>query len=291
MKRRTLFFLVLAFFSFGLAGQDKLKMNAGIAASKENLTWSIAGNLNGANPNVFSELDWSQITGVGYYAGLGFPVRKRFSGFLDFSQGLIVRGRVTDTDYRSDDRRDQVFFAEEDAGKGQVINAQTGLAFNAINTGFFAFSFGAGYGLLNQQLYLVNEGKGLNSRYSNHWYGPLTFGKVKFVINDALNISAQTTYHQVKYRAVADWNLIEEFQHPVSFSHKAKGFGLDNKLSLEFRYKSNLNVLVSSNYGYWTTGKGIDKLYKSDQSTIKTRLNDVTRSVISFNLGLVVQVF
>lgn len=262
-----------------------------LEGAREDLTWSIAGNMEGTNPNILSELDWSEVGSIGFRAGINHPIRKRFSGFLDFSLRRILFGTVTDTDFQSDDRTDHVFFAEEDAGKGQVFQGSAGLLVQIVQDGDLRLALGGGYGLLNQQLYLVNEHMDLNSRYANHWYGPLLAGNAGYKINEELIIGIHTTYHQVRYRATGDWNLIEGFEHPVSFRHTAKGFGLDNELYMKWQWKEHLQFLLTATHSYWTTGRGIDTLYKSDDTSVRTRLNDVTRNAIGMKIGMVFSVF
>ena len=91
----------------------------------------------------------------------------------------------------------------------------------------------------------------------------------------------------MRYHATGNWNLIERFQHPVSFRHRAKGFGLENQLVMSYKMSGGLCVELRPSYSYWTTGRGIDTVYKKDQSTPKTRLNDVTSDVLGVEVGVV----
>lgn len=160
-----------------------------IDGSQENLNWSIAGNLDGANPNILSEVDWDKLQTIGYDMGLNLSSGGRLSIFIHFSQRFIVKGTVTDIDYLKDDKRNAVFFAKEDAGKGQMIKISPRLMFHIATVGKAKFSIGTGYCLLNQQLYLINDEINLNSKYTNYWHGPLVTAKVAYKIWDKLQTS------------------------------------------------------------------------------------------------------
>lgn len=288
-KLKRLTFIALVLFSYQSSGQASLTVTPAIAASREALTWSIAGNLNGANPNVLSELQWNKVKGVGYGCRLELKGSKRMVAFTNLGQEHTLSGTVTDRDYSQDNRRNEVFSAREDASKGHVLSATAGLGHRVVDRGWISATVYAGYGYLGQQLSLINPGTGLNSRYTNHWYGPLISGKVCFNLTSHLNIGLQSTYHQVGYRASGDWNLISEFEHPVSFRHRAKGFGLDHDIFIQYAFTKTCSVRFGARHSYWTTGQGIDTLYKSDGTQAKTRLNDVTRRGEGLSVGVVVR--
>lgn len=286
-------FCVIGLLVCGLFGfaQDKLSILGAIDAGRENLTWSIAGNLHGGNPNILSELEWSHVMGIGFHSNINFQFVDRLAVFIAGGGRSIVSGKVIDADYENDNRTGRVFFAQENAGKGQVRNGEAGLLYRVISRNPLNLSVGGGYGLLNQQLYLINKAKGLNSSYSNDWYGPLIKAKLCISFNVRWKVALHTTYHQVVYRATGDWNLMDAFQHPVSFSHRAKGFGLEHELSAVFKLATNFSISTIASYWYGTTGTGIDTLYKKDQTTVKTRLNDVTSNVVAIRTGVVFHPF
>src|SRR5688500_9923420 len=66
---------------------------------EDNLSWSIAGNLNGENPNIYSELIWSDVRA----AQMRFHFQFDFLNFLifssDFTGATIRTGSATDSDY------------------------------------------------------------------------------------------------------------------------------------------------------------------------------------------------
>ena len=100
------------------------------------------------------------------------------------------------------------------------------------------------------------------------------------------NIYTVFNYHQVNYNAAANWNLIDEFKHPVSFRHIAKGFGLTADFNLLHQTKKYVSPFMNFGFCYWSTGEGIDELYYNDGRIAKTRLNDVSRNGHNLGLGL-----
>src|SRR5688572_24056526 len=92
-----LFILVLIFLCVNplLRAQDSLASVSNLEASllfgytEDNLTWSIAGNLDGQNPNVYSELIWRNLRG----SLVQFNVKYTWQSFVifsDFTYALIL---------------------------------------------------------------------------------------------------------------------------------------------------------------------------------------------------------
>lgn len=254
---------------------------------RESLAWSIAGNLNGNTPNILSELKWKNLHHLGYELHLTIPVFKKIDGIVHCAQGFIVHGEVTDADYRQDDRQERVFYAREDAGKGQLLDFGGGFLIRLVDNELFRISLGTGYSSQYQLLYLINPKTGLNSSYHMRWTGPFLTGKLRFPISKKATLAYQTTYDQIRYHARGNWNLIDEFQHPVSFRHRAKGFVLRNTASVQLNLCNRLTLVAGGTLVYRTTGKGIDILYRTDEPDVKTQLNDVSGMRIALFSGVV----
>lgn len=277
--------LLLVCMAVTARAQDYPGLTVGMTGSVEELTWSIAGNLNGTHPNVFSELEWEGLAGAGGYMLLEVPFKGRLGLSASGSRQQIVAGTATDTDYQEDDRTNSMFRAQENANKGYVAQGRLSVTYRLIQANKLRMTMSAGYGLLNQKLFLHNPSTSLNSSYMTHWFGPTAGGKLAW-IHDRFRLTFSSIYHQVDYAAKANWNLIEEFKHPVSFRHRAKGYGLSVSLGIAVKGGNQCWWFVAPTYDYWTTGKGIDTLYKQDGTTPKTRLNDVTRRAGSISVGV-----
>ncbi|WP_421898059.1 hypothetical protein [Marinoscillum sp.] len=285
MKEKVIIFLIGSLAGLATSGQGQL--TTGLNYTRQNLSWSIAGNLNGTAPNIFSELIWQEVTGLGAMMSYQQPITRRIAAFMEYRHHVLVQGSVTDSDYEGDDRTGRVFYAKEDAGKGYALASQGGLLVQAIKNKSITLALGGGYGFMSQRFFLLNEKMGLRSSYTNQWYGPMLSGGLQLLPGRELSFTLKTNYHQVRYHATGNWNLIESFQHPVSFRHKAKGFGLENQLVMSYKTSEVLTIGLRPSYSYWTTGMGIDTVYKKDQSTPRTRLNDVTSEVWGIEVGLV----
>ncbi|MBN2487167.1 MAG: hypothetical protein JXB34_14430 [Bacteroidales bacterium] len=279
-------FILIFVLSTGIfgAGHDtlaiKIKLSPALSVANCNFRWSVAGNLNGNSPNVFSELIWTNLVP----AGLEFPIEwnfhRRFYLKCNTQAAFFTTGTATDTDYEGDNRTDTVFHTHADANKGSLLafSPSVGIRFKLSKTLSIAPS--AGFGINNQNLFLLDNGKtpvtkNLASTYKAYWYGPFISLETGLTFSKILTLSVTVGYHQVNYRAKANWNLIENFQHPLSFRHTAKGFGLENSVSLCYS-KSKLRPYLKIGHMYWSTGNGTDELYLATGEVKKTRLNDVT---------------
>jgi len=132
----------------------------------------------------------------------------------------------------------------------------------------------------------------LDSSYDAEWQGPwigldLRF-KSKKLTTFAHRFETYLTYeyHWADYHAEADWNLRDDFAHPKSFKHDADGNGW--KFGTGFNLWFHRNWALNFNYDYqdWSTDSGNDKVFFSDGSTAKTKLNEVNWSFYALSMGL-----
>jgi hypothetical protein len=92
-----------------------------------------------------------------------------------------------------------------------------------------------------------------------------------------LGIEPVLQYHQLKYHAEANWNLIINFEHPVSFEHTANGFCVDSGIKISWQLPSSWSVLLVGNCATWKTGKGIDKLHLKNSPAVYSQFNGAAR--------------
>lgn len=283
MKKQLIFiFLIVP----ALGWSQKAKLSLGALTSLENLSWSIAGNLKGENPNVFSELKWKNVLGVGITSNNSFKMPGRLSFGLQADWLSFVSGEVTDTDYSGDHRTQQSFYAQEQADEGFSANLSPMLSFLLYRKSRIQVEVAAGYQWISKKYYLLNQETDLNSYYHALWKGPLGQVKTNCQLGSFL-LHVSSTYSQMNYDARANWNLIEGFEHPVSFRHEAKGFLWSNELVFLYPLKSIFQIKAAIRHSYSSTGKGIDTLFKIDGSRPKTQLNDVTNQAMMLSVGVV----
>lgn len=196
--------------------------------SVESFDWSIAGKNSMDEPvNILSELKWKKLGGINLYLAGEWYAWKSLFVRVDLSKTFITSGNVSDTDFGKDTRRDTLFHDVFNSDKGGVIsyNVAAGYKIRFIKKNTIA-PF-AGYGNDAQSLYLLRDNGNvqgdLKSTYQTKWNGLFAGLDINICIYKKLTALGQITYHQVKYSAKADWNLIADFSHPVSFEHQAKG--------------------------------------------------------------------
>lgn len=271
--------------------RNKFRMGITSGYARENLNWSIAGETNTFdNVNILSELDWKKLTGISFGLHTEYNVCKRFVLRTNFSTLLISSGNVTDTDYGEDDRKSIFFRGEFNSNKGMTIGMNAGLGYKLTFAKKVFFTPLAGYGVELQNLYMIadlgNVTGELNSTYKTTWSG-ISIGYIlEFQFSQKISIQHQLAYHQMNYSAKANWNLIEEYKHPVSFEHNAMGFGIVPELSVLFKINAVMNISVGSRFSFWKTGKGTDTLYRSNGEIDITLFNGATRTSVSLTTGV-----
>lgn len=252
--------------------------------NQENFQWSIAGNSSGQNPNVLSEVIWKNLKGP----GVGLDVRLNVWSHIifkgNFHQQFIRSGTATDTDYGSDNRTNQTYRANLSSHDGYTWNYAAALG--------YAFAFGerweitpfAGYTQSKQSLHLQQAkdepddgGKKLNSTYQVDWKGALIGFDLGFKPVSRVLLATGFNYKQLNYSGTADWNLIDAFEHPVSFRHHAKGFETQAYLKLGYQITPLIGAFVRGDYFYAETGTGTDELFLVDGQRLKSQFNGAIR--------------
>ncbi|MGN8067951.1 hypothetical protein [Mucilaginibacter sp. 22184] len=261
--------------------EKKLQVSLGTGYQQQNFHWSIAGNLNGQNPNIYSELKWQHLGGQNIAANVLWNVRKRFSLYASYSRQSISSGSVTDTDYGADNRTNPTYHETFNGDKGNTSLWNTGAGFILINNERFSLIPYVGYTMSKQSLHLLDRTGNfpdLNSTYQPNWKGAFlkVTSSVRIIKN--LKFAADVIYNQVNYNSKANWNLIQTFQHPVSYRHHASGYGIDVGGQFVYTLYRNLSVHAGAGYFNWQTGTGTDELYLNNGQVDKTQLNEVVNS-------------
>ena len=275
--------------AYGQGLEKKLQVSFLTGHQQENFHWDIAGNLNGQSPNVLSELKWNKVSGQNYSAALQWNFWRRFSLLGEYSRVNIRSGNVSDTDYAGDNRTQPTYQQSFSDNKGSTDAWNTGLGYVVFNSDRINLTPYVGYGISRQSLYIVDltgQFPNLNSNYNTHWKGPFIKVTSSFKIWKALKLAADITYNQVTYSAQGNWNLINEFQHPVSYSHAAKGYGINAGARLVYNINPNIGLSIGYGYYNWQTGNGTDQLYLSSGQVDKTQLNGAARSGYILNGGV-----
>jgi len=275
--------------SLGAAGDSKrLELTVTSTYQQSDFDWSIAGNVNSESPNVLSELVWKKLRGPAITLHAKSKPYKTFYLEASYSHSFILSGSASDTDYSEDNRNSPVFNAALQSDHGHLRYFKMGPGWRLVQLRNFNLLSSLGYALSTQKLNLTdnNPGSNLNSWYKSKWKGPYLKMESDVTISQKFRIEVAATYHQVKYEAVADWNTIEEFQHPISFRHRAKGYGLGMEARVIRRLGRDVDLFFTGNLSKWKTGAGVDEVFLANGTSGFTRLNSVNYSSAVVGIGL-----
>ncbi|MGS2761239.1 hypothetical protein [Sinomicrobium sp. M5D2P9] len=269
----------------------KLSIHPYVKYRQEDLRWSIAGDVNGQNPNILSELIWKRLQGP----QVGLMVQKKISGRFsvqaDMSYMGVTTGRVTDTDYREDNRQDISYDERLQSDRGYALTFDARLQYLVYTHPKVSIIPFLGFTNKYQHVFMLDnevplmEGSILKSTYTPHWYGGTAGGVFVFNAGKA-RIFLEVSGDLVKYSAKANWNLRSEFAHPVSFKHSATGKGVNAQLFVEYPLYENMYVTLNADISHAETGTGTDKTFYQSGKKVYTRLNSVVNKSYGLGVGL-----
>jgi len=260
--------------------------------SSENFQWSIAGNSNGQNPDVLSEVIWTKLKGAGVGLDVDLNIWSHIFFKGSYHKAFIRSGTATDHDYATDGRTQPTYSAFLKSDEGHTSRYSIALAYEVKLHELLTVMPYAGYANNRQALWLKNfqeekGGKELNSSYQTDWTGPVAGVDLQVAKLRRINLNAGLSYQQLRYTGRADWNLIDAFNHPLSFKHTARGFESQVLLRLSFRINSMCAVYLRGEYRYAETGKGIDQLFLGDGQERESRFNGAVRKVKGIGAGII----
>ena len=291
-KTRSAIVVILLCSAFKSNAQDvepKLQVSISSGYQRENFHWSIAGNTNGQNPNVYSELKWKDVDGTAYNASLQYNVWNKVMFYGSYSCVSVRSGTVSDIDYSQDNRTDPVYNENFSDNKGNTSVWCAGVGYRLFNNRFFSLTPYIGYTGNIQNLDIVDETgqfPGLNSSYQANWKGEFVKIISAVKIWRSLRALVDVTYNQTNYNSLGDWNLINEFKHPVSYRQVADGYGINTGAQLNYNLARQLSIFAGFNYFNWETGNGADTLYLTTGEDDKTQFNAAFRNGYQVSGGL-----
>jgi len=282
------------------------ELSAGYRTDK--LNWHIAGNAQGSDPNVRSELTWSDIKIYQLKLANRTVIKDRVyvRGHLDF--GTVVSGSNRDSDFNGENRTQEFSRSLNGVDGNDVWDGSVGIGprFSVFESTMIICPM-LGYALSEQDLNIVDGFQtiaappatmpigpilGLDSRYQTSWEGPWLGVDLLFSIPGTntpftkVGVMFTGEYHWVDYSAEANWNLREDYGHPVSFSHEAEGSGYVVGATILFEIKNRWGIHAGMNVKELTTDAGLDRTYYADGTTDDTRLNEVSWRSFTFEAGV-----
>ncbi len=272
----------------------KIEIRANVSASsgffREQFKWSIAGTPGGTDPNIYSELIWKDLQGLVARLGLNISLDERFVVQVAWSECFITSGKVTDTDYQQDNRNYVSFYGLFDSDEGSVRSANGLVGYRFYSKLRNNFTFYLGYSAEQQNLYLLDHSgiydADLRSSYRTMWRGPLIKLEAEVSLSRKLGISPAISYHQLSYHAKGNWNLISEFEHPVSYRHHANGYGTDVSCLMNYKLSNRWKLFAVGEHRYRETGKGVDMVYRVNGQRPETQMNGVLMRSVFITGGI-----
>lgn len=278
-----------------LAFANRLTVNSGYRL--DNLRWNIAGDLNGQNPNVLSELTWKKIRIFQLTANVNTALDDKVYLLSSLGYGWIFNGPVQDSDYYGDNRSEEFWRSNNKTIGDNSLNAAMALGYELTPpTAGLQISTLVGYSSDSQKLRMADGNQtipasgqfnGLNSTYQTNWAGPFLGLKMTGLISSKLRISGQYEHHQANYSAFGNWNLRSDLAHPKSFAHKAEGVGDIIALGLDYSIGGDWFFKFNTQFGVWSTSPGLDQVFSPEGISEITRLNEVNwrSATVSFTVN------
>ncbi len=295
--------IFLGFFLFSvvllLAGNVSAEMGASFVFNNgyrsDDLDWNIAGDSAGNNPNILSELAWSDLK-IYQLQAEGKVIFEWLYLRGSIGYGWILDGDNQDSDYDGDNRTLEFSRSNNNSNNGNVMDASVGVGYPfEPGPDWLKIAPLVGYSLHEQNLTLTDgfqtipatgSFSDLNSTYDTKWKGPWAGIDLSIEASRRLALFGSFEYHWADYDAEGNWNLRSDFAHPKSFEHDASGKGI--VVSAGGSYAIDKDWLINANVGYqeWSTDAGTGRTFFADGTTSGTRLNEVNWSSYSAMLGI-----
>lgn len=288
MSKFTLVMMLITctFFNTAKGQTRRFLIGFGPTASISNFSWSIAGDKAGHNPNILSELQYQKLHSIGgAFSGL-FMLAKRLSVEVCISKEYIISGHGWDKDYAEDDRGGIMYSEGFKSNEGTLASMELNGAFVLIPLDIFNLEVRGSYSINKQDLHILNSKfDNLNSTYNSVWSGPGIGLEADISASKSSSFNFLLKYSLLKFKGEANWNLIEEFQHPVSFVDRANGRSLKGGICFNYRLKPKLSLFARSLVYFQKTQNGEDISYLKTNSQIITQFNGAEFKEISLCLG------
>ena len=274
--------------------QSKFILSTGYRV--DDLDWNIAGDITGENPNVLSELIWSdlEIYQVKIANVSMIPKIFYFRGALAY--GWVFDGKNQDSDFFGNNRTLEYSRSNSSADRDNVFDASLGVGYPFVfGKGKFCLSPLLGYSYHEQNLTITDGYQiippfgpfaDLDSTYQTEWDGLWLGLDLVVRLNKKHSIYAEFEYHWADYYAEADWNLRDDYAHPKSFEHEADGTGIVVSVGWNYLFHGRWGLDVAIDFQSWSAKRGVDRVFTASGATAETRLNEVNWESFTVMMGL-----
>jgi len=265
--------------------------------------WNIAGyNGQGQYINVLSELDWEDLEIIQLGATGKLSVGKSTAEYSVYIRGSVDYGWISDgiardSDYNGNNRTMEIYRSISATENDNVLDSSIGLGIEKKYwQDILSIGLLGGYSYHEQNMRLTNGEMlvpenntliGLNSTYDSTWQG--FFGGIDLELRPAPHFLFFGTiqYHWPDFEGEADWNLRDDFAHPVSFRHNAdKADGFVCILGGNYLFSSGWILDLAFVYRNFSASDGMDLTFLNSGATLTTKLNEVNWQSSAVNVGL-----
>lgn len=283
-----IYILLLLIFKFSnITSQSKVDLAINSLVEYSNFEWSIAGNIQGNSPNVLSELQFKDIVVIGGNIEASYEFINKIYFNVLYQLGSVTRGKGVDTDYEEDDYQGITFNENFQSNDGNSKTYKMGLKYFPIHNR--NFKLGAGLHYLNSSrkfTLLSPDLEDLNSSYNLDLEGFQFSLNPIYKINNLFKLNALISYSRLSYRANANWNLIEIFQHPISFIHVSNADMKEYQLGVIYDFNKHISLQSTGTWGTTKVLEGLDKSFLKNGSEIRTQFNGGSLESLSLNFGI-----
>lgn len=271
------------------------ELSLGLGYRAAELDWNIAGTLAGTGPNILSELSWRDLQIADVHAAAEFRIAKRLLLHGRAAYGAVLDGDNQDSDYAGNNRTLE-FSRSSNRGGGELGEGSVGVGYQFWwldpSVGRHA-RFIPQFGYAWRGHYLdITDGRqvipasaagpipNLNSSYHAQWQGPWLGVAIDMDASEQSRIALEFEYHYADFRAEADWNLRDDWAHPVSFIHETRANGVIAAIAFDHTLGKRLGLEVRVESQRFKGDPGIDIINTINDSTgaierMATRLNAV----------------
>ncbi len=283
-------------FAFGIhcaaAQKNQLSFSTGLVLDINTLQWSIAGNSYGQGPNVLSELIFRNIVSLGSYANITYKPLRSLELYSLYQKRSVVSGRGSDVDYRDDNRKNPTYDESFLSNKGSIKTLNTGTNIYLINKKFFHLDGGVSYTCTNQNFYILSQDTDdLKSTYEAKWKGvSFSFGGT-YSISGKISVDGKLYYCFLNYNTIGNWNLRDEFMHPISFKQYAKANRFGCFIEINYLINKALVLSINGTLGKAKAFKGIDTSFLKNSEEVLTQFNEANNTSHALKIGICVSLF
>jgi hypothetical protein len=289
-----------------IAWHSVFTFSAGVR--RDNLRWSIAGNRDGSNPNILSELEWSSVDSYQFQFSNRTLWEDRVYLRAEVGYAWINDGQVRDSDYSEDNRSGEYSrsISDSDGDQQWDILLGAGLPFFMADRQLMVAPL-LGVSVHKQNLRIRNGKQvlsrpggptlgslqGLDSTYHARWFSPFVGCDLRYFFTSPgfayarMEAALGLQWHwNARFKADADWNLRSDFEHPRSFTQNAEGQGVSVNAEWMIRFTPQCALNLSASYQKWETDSGLQRYYLAGGNTAVTRLNGVEWESSRFMIGI-----